>query len=474
MNKSLACAAVTAALGLSAPLCSADQGANELAELKQMIGQMKQDYETRIHELEQRVAKAESKAASAQQAADGADAKVSKIEQESENQPQSGDSRFNPAISLVLQGGLSSYSRDPEDFHMEGLPLGGEAGLHPEGLALWETELTASANIDHLFYGQATIGLHQDDNAIEVDIEEAFADTLALPAGLGVRFGRFYSDIGYLNSRHTHVWDFADAPLAYQAFLGGQYRDDGVRGTWLAPIDSLFVELGVEWLRGGAYPGGGGGSDLGAVTNGFLHVGGDAGQDSSWQIGFSRMNIDVHDRQSGGHAHGDEASGPSFSGDSTLSALDAVWKTSFSGGRQLILQGEYLFRDEDGAVTLNEAQGDALFGYSGEQSGWYVQSVYQFLPRWRAGLRYDRVSADNTLRMQSNATGEADDDIFDESGFASNDHDPQRWTAMLDWSPSEFSRLRLQYARDPSRARTDEQIMLQYIMALGAHGAHQY
>ncbi len=116
MNKSLACAAVTAALGLSAPLCSADQGANELAELKQMIGQMKQDYETRIHELEQRVAKAESKAASAQQAADGADAKVSKIEQESENQPQSGDSRFNPALCLVVHGGLWIYSGVPVVF----------------------------------------------------------------------------------------------------------------------------------------------------------------------------------------------------------------------------------------------------------------------------------------------------------------------------------------------------------------------
>jgi hypothetical protein len=46
---------------------------------------------------------------------------------------------------------------------------------------------------------------------------------------------------------------------------------------------------------------------------------------------------------------------------------------------------------------------------------------------------------------------------------------------MLDYSHSEFSRLRLQFARDKSRQGiTDQQIFLQYIMSLGAHGAHKY
>jgi hypothetical protein len=46
---------------------------------------------------------------------------------------------------------------------------------------------------------------------------------------------------------------------------------------------------------------------------------------------------------------------------------------------------------------------------------------------------------------------------------------------MLDWSPSEFSRLRAQYAWDDARdAATDEQWWLQYVYALGAHGAHKF
>jgi hypothetical protein len=46
---------------------------------------------------------------------------------------------------------------------------------------------------------------------------------------------------------------------------------------------------------------------------------------------------------------------------------------------------------------------------------------------------------------------------------------------MLDWSPSEFSRLRLQYAWDRARLiEHDQQLMLQYLYSIGAHGAHKF
>ena len=46
---------------------------------------------------------------------------------------------------------------------------------------------------------------------------------------------------------------------------------------------------------------------------------------------------------------------------------------------------------------------------------------------------------------------------------------------MLDYSPSEFSRFRLQFARDRSRPDAiDNQVYLQYIMSLGTHGAHTF
>ena len=52
---------------------------------------------------------------------------------------------------------------------------------------------------------------------------------------------------------------------------------------------------------------------------------------------------------------------------------------------------------------------------------------------------------------------------------------PSRVTLMLDWSPSEFSRLRAQYAWDDARdAETDRQFQLQYLYSIGAHGAHKF
>ena len=46
---------------------------------------------------------------------------------------------------------------------------------------------------------------------------------------------------------------------------------------------------------------------------------------------------------------------------------------------------------------------------------------------------------------------------------------------MLDYNPSEFSRVRLQAARDRSSAGgSDQQFFIQYQVSLGAHGAHGY
>ena len=58
-------------------------------------------------------------------------------------------------------------------------------------------------------------------------------------------------------------------------------------------------------------------------------------------------------------------------------------------------------------------------------------------------------------------------------GLAPPDFTPKRISAMVDWSPSEFSRFRLQFNQDKSQIGiTDNQVYLQYILSLGTHGAH--
>ena len=377
---------------------------------------------------------------------------------------------FNPALSVILDGQYAHYSRDPAQHAMSGFLLGSDVGLAPQGLSLGESELVASANVDNYFYGQLTAALESSDSGTEVGVEEAFVQTTTLPAGLTGKFGRFFSDIGYLNGKHAHVWDFADQPLIYAAFLGNQYGDDGVQLRWVAPSD-LLIEVGGEAFRGVQFPAAGaerGG--VGAWTL-FGHVGGDVGTTTSWRAGLSYLNVDALKRESALP----NADVVTFSGSSDLWIADFVWKWAAHGNpksRHLILQGEYMRRKESGdVVDTNIDYATAVFpppfttpdfAYAGTQSGFYVQAIYQFMPRWRVGARYDHLTASNQGPNLGVILPLADT------------HDPTRLTVMGDFSNSEFSRVRLQYAADKSQAQIDHQWTLQYVMSLGAHGAHQY
>lgn len=101
---------------------------------------------------------------------------------------------FNPALSLILDGRYTGYSGAPPE--LMGVLQGGESGAAPEGFSLSDTEVVASANVDDKFYGFVNIGFELDGDATEVNIEEAWLQTLTLPGGFIVKAGKFFSDIG--------------------------------------------------------------------------------------------------------------------------------------------------------------------------------------------------------------------------------------------------------------------------------------
>lgn len=390
---------------------------------------------------------------------------------------------FNPALSLILDGGLSVYSND-EDYEIAGFPLGGEAGPADEGFALNEIELVGSADIDDKFYGKITLGIHQDEGETEVDIEEAFFQTTALPHGFIVKGGTFFSELGYLNVHHKHAWDFADAPLVYRALLGRQYGDTGLQARWIAPTE-IFLEFGAEWTRGDAFPAGGSPKDGRGAGVLFAHIGGDINESNSWQLGLSHLAADQVTTEFGGHAHGAaNAVDNEFAGDVEMSGIDFIYKWAPNGNskqRNLKIQAEYFTRELKGEFeyeeegTTNTGDGSIL----AKQDGWYVQGVYQFVPRWRVGLRYDKLTSDNTLTVVNLGAGFGGDDeeLIEATGFADEGVEPERATIMVDYSNSEFSRLRLQYSTEESRhpgEDKDNQIFVQYIFSLGSHGAHRF
>ena len=439
------------------------QGTPEVEALRRELASLKADYEKRMQALEQRLQRAERVTESRALVESRQPTPVVASVPGAATSQRS----FNPDMSLILDGKLTQFANDPEHYAIPGFQLGEEAGPGEEGFSVQHSELLLSANVDDLFFGQLTAAIASHEGATEIELEEAYVETAALGRGATLRAGRFYSGLGYLNQQHAHAWDFADAPLVYRALFGDQLNDDGVQVSWLAPTD-LYLNFGAEWLRGGDWPAAGAAHDgIGAGTL-FAKLGADVGASHSWQFGLSHWRADVLERSSGGAGHGHDGAGDvGFSGDSRISGLDLIWKWAPDGNmtrRYLKLQGEYFLREEGGNVAVLHDPVE-ITRYDGEQRGWYAQGVYQFMPRWRFGLRYDRLKIDNRG---------SDSAVLDEAGLDARGHDPSRYALMLDYSRSEFSRIRVQYNRDRSQRDTDDQWYLQYVMSLGAHGAHQY
>jgi hypothetical protein len=457
------------AVALAVAVVPAYAQESETSKTREELRQLQQ----RMQALEKKLQETDAKAGKAEESASQAENTAAQAASQASNRPQS-ESALNPGISAILNGVYSNLSRDPNTYRLNGfVPTMGGVTPGRRGLSLGESELGFSANADHLFRGTLIASISQDDS---VGVEEGYIQTIGLSNGFTVKAGRFFSGVGYQNQIHAHAWDFTDAPLAMKAFLGNQLNDDGVQLKWVAPTTALYVDVGLELGRGRAFPGtdrnknGFGSSTL------FTHVGGDIGASVFWQTGLSYLRTSPQNRVFSDTDSTGASVDNSFSGRSRLWALDGVLKWAPNGNateNSFKLQGEYFRRTENGSLTYDAnaaSLGAMTDSYSSRQSGWYAQGVYQFLPAWRAGYRYDTLDSGTTTLglVDSGALSAADFPIL--AGYK-----PHRNTVMVDWSPSEFSRLRLQLARDYSRmGEPDNQIFLQYIVSLGAHGAHKF
>lgn len=368
------------------------------------------------------------------------------------------DRAFNPAISLILTGQFSERTNSDEVRDVPGFQLGEEAGEFSHGFALGESELNLQANIDDKFFGASTIAFAVEEGESVVEIEEAYLQTLALPAGWRIKAGRFYSGAGYLNSFHIHATAFYDDPLPYRIFFGGRLADTGMQVTWTAPT-LLYWQVGGEYFAGDSFPAAGSENQGKGMRTVFTRLGGDVNQSNSWLASIGYVSADAAERSSGGTA---EVSGadPLFSGDSDILMGSFVWKWAPLGNprnRSFRFTAEYLQRDEKGTVSL----APLASGYDGDHKSFYAEGVYRFSRQWRVGLRFDAATADNRIDAAVAPVLAADDDSH-------------RISAAIDFWNSEFSTIRLQVTNDRSNPRSDTAVVLQYIMIMGAHGGHTY
>ncbi len=482
--------AVFAVLSFShiSALAASDQ---DIEALKKEIQEMRSAYEDRILKMEEKLSKMESEA--------------SQTKTVSSKTKDRGASRasynraiynrdLNPSIGAVLNGRFAAFSSDEGE--IPGFTLGHEAERGTEGISLGETELNVSTSVDNKFYGHITSALADHGDGVEIELEEAYVETLpgfGLPSGATIKMGRAFWTLGYMNEHHAHADDFADRPLPYRVFLDKGFNDTGAQISYVLPTD-LYMEAGGGIFRGDDFPfSGAEGSDINSFSA-FLRVGGDIGRNSSWRIGGSFLDGEangrgggpghegedahgaheedhddehVHEEDHGEHENGHEEdhgenyeeffTAGTFTGDTRLYAIDLryVWApTGNNREMELLLQGEYFWRDEQGVYTLMEGDEVHEERLDGGSHGWYGQGVFKFSPKWRIGGRYSQIYSPEDSQIN---------------------HDPYAIAVMGDWSNSEFSRIRLQYNHEKTRDdQSDNQFIIQYIMAMGAHAAHKY
>jgi hypothetical protein len=392
------------------------------------------------------------------------------------------DRTIDLGAELFLDAKYSAQSQNPQTNPYAGtLPNGGEN--LPRGFGIGETELVFKGAVDNLFRGEARFVFEQEGNTTSLKTEEVFAETLGLPWGTKIKAGKYWSSIGYLNDKHPHEWDFVDMPLVYKQVFGGQLNETGAQLSWIAPTDNMLFKLGGEIAQGSNGYGETYNSNfnqnkprLGTL---YAKTGGDVGESHSWQGGVSWVRSTTGSGSSANQATYDLSNNDTltFNGGNTIWIADFVYRWAPFGNptsQNLKLQGEMFWNKQSGNMTstsgcgVDNAESCTGSNFAQNQQGFYTQGIYQFIPKWRVGYRYDRVfNGTNSYGLPSTAL--AGSQV--QSGW-----DPYRNTLMLDWSNSEYSLIRLQLARDTSfgPGLTNNQIFLQYIMSLGAHGSHKY
>ena len=388
---------------------------------------------------------------------------------------------LNPAISVVIDGAYyRSFGDEPAAHLREEMEGFGHVhdGHHDEGFTdgfnLRAIEIMFAADVDPYFKAWAIVEVGEH----EAELEEAVVLTTSLPLGLQVKAGQFFSDISRQNAMHAHEWNFADMPLIHELLLGDHgLNERGVQVSWLAPTP-FFMMLGFEALQG-------------RNENLFAHL---ADEDDPLPehrgprvlLGWAKlapMLRGPHAFQLGLFAgrgvHQEAHLGPEgnadpgshwLDGHQWLAGADVVYRytpATAYGHRWLTLEGGYLYREKDVELIAhnNPARAPVIGNRAtARQDGFYVQGTYGFLPRWRLGLRGEMVGLINEERSPRGR--------FGEHGASS------RVSAMVDWTLTEFSRLRFQvnhgrYETHEGREEATEGF-LQAVFSLGAHGAHRF
>lgn len=389
--------------------------------------------------------------------------------------------KYVPGISFIMDFSYNRITPDINGNSILNIPgfipdsnaVGGEDSIlnGNNGFNLNYGELSLSAAVDPYFDLFTALSMGEDS----FEIEELYINSRKFPAGFRIKLGKFKSSFGRINSKHAHQWDFMDIPLGYRVFFGKEgLIEKGVQLNWVAPLN-FYLAFGVESLQGQN------GNSFG--TDGFTLPNRDDSDGikvdetslpNLWAF-FTKTSFDMGDlvilagiSYATGAGRSNNITGydgSAFSGITKIWGADLTLKYLLDSYRYISLTTEYISRDMEGVKYLyGNTDGLLKKDLSKKQSGFYTQIVYRFKRLWRTAARFDFLGKNRILN-----NGSAED----------YPNDLKRFSFMVDYSPTEFTRIRLQYNLNRyiyygKELQKPDELLVQFNIAIGAHGAHSF
>ena len=302
------------------------------------------------------------------------------------------------------------------------------ATLQPfPSMQMHESEIGLQAIIDPYARGDFFLSFGEEG----VNLEEGFITFTALPYSFVAKVGKMRSAFGKVNTMHNHVLPWIDRPLVSTNLVGGEdgIDDAGVSVERILPAPKgIFLEATGQVFRGDstdvfkAWQK----SDVSTVDH--LRAYKDVSESTNLDVGLS-------------YSRGYNNAGPNFL--TNLYGVDATlrWKPlrrsiyhSFIARTELIWSQRQQLPSEQRAF------------------GFYTSGDYQLGRRWFLGGRFDRSERSRFANLT------------DKGG-----------SVVLTYWPSEFSQVRGQYEFTKyAEGINSNQLLMQVIFSLGAHGAHPF
>jgi len=347
---------------------------------------------------------------------------------------------------LPIYGGASAASKalNP-DISVIGDFIGAAGGnsapplatLQPfPSLQMHESEVGFQAIIDPYARGDFFISFGEEG----VNLEEGYITCTALPAGVVAKVGKIRSVFGKVNLMHNHVLPWIDRPIVNTNLVGGEdgIDDAGVSIERILPAPKgIFLEATGQVFRGDSADVFKASQKSDVSTVAHLRGYKDITESTNLDIGLS-------------YARGHNDAGTNLV--TPLSSTDFLTQLY---GVDATLRWKPLRRS-----IYHSFVGRSEFSLSQRQQplreqrafGFYTSADYQLKRRWFLGGRYD---------------------WSDRSRFA-NVTDKGGSVVLTYW-PSEFSQIRGQYrfTNYAENIKANE-LLMQVIFSLGAHGAHPF